>query len=247
MSLIVLLLSLIMGLSFIIGLIISRKFKSKFLSYFATGLAFVILLALLFIDIIPEMAELSTVYVEVNMAFFGMLSGILLLVLLDLIIPHHEHEHKHNDDNKKEHKEHLYHIGMLTFISVLIHNTLEGIAFFLVGITSIKAAILMSLGIALHNIPLGIEISCFFDKGKKNNKYKELALVLSGSIGALIGLIIGDLNPVLNIAILSVTAGMIMYTAINELGSEVISDIKEKGVISGIITGVIISILLIFS
>ena len=241
----IIVLSLLMGLSFIVGLLISKRFKNKFMTYFATGLAFAIILAVLFTDIFPELFELSTNYSEIWLAFVGEALGILSLIVLDIFVPHHHHVHKHNDEDKKDHKEHLYHIGLLTFISVILHNVLEGIAFYLVGKTSITSALLMAGGIALHNIPLGIEMSYFFSDHENKHLRKYIALVLSGTLGAVIGLLIGDLSTVTNIIVLSITCGMMLYIGFYELGIESIKNIKEKGVIEGILVGAIIFALIL--
>lgn len=245
MSIIVLLLSLLMGLSFIVGLLLSKTIKNKFMTYFATALAFIIIMAVLITDIIPELIELCNNYSSVPLAITGEAVGILILVIIDMFVPHHHHDHHHNDDNKSEHKEHLYHIGLLTFISVIIHNILEGIAFYLVGKTSIKAALLMAGGIALHNIPLGIEMSTFFEKAKKKSFIKQIMLIISGTIGAIIGLCVGDLSQNINIIILSITCGMMFYLGIFELGVETFNERKEKGIIEGILVGAIIFALIL--
>lgn len=245
MTLIVLLLSLLMGLSFVIGLSLSKRIKGKWMTYFATSMAFVIILAVLITDIIPELIELSDNYPSIWLTVCGEAVGIFILVIIDLFVPHHHHDHKHNDDSKKEHKEHLYHIGVLTFVSVIIHNVLEGIAFYLVGKASIKAALLMAGGIALHNIPLGIEMSTFFQNSKKNIMIKQLFLITSGTIGALIALCVGDLSQTVNIIILSITCGMMLYLAFLELGVETFNERKEKGIIEGLLVGAIIFALIL--
>ncbi len=239
-------LSLLMGLSFLIGFFLSKTIKNKFMTYFSTGLAFIILLAVLFTDIIPELYELTSNYYLLLSCICGETVGMLVLVLLDLFVPHHHHLHKHNDDAKHAHKDHLYHIGFLTYVSVIMHNILEGMAFYLVAKGSVKAGILMAGGIALHNIPLGIEIAYFFKRNKNsNNMFKYLTLILSGTLGTFIGMIVGDLSLIVNIAVLSITCGMIMYTSILELGVESFNNIKEKGVIEGLLVGAIIFALLL--
>ena len=245
MSFVVLLLSLLMGLSFVVGLLLTKKFKGKIMTYFATGLAFMVVLAVLFTDIIPELCELSSNYNQIWVAVLGEILGIFTMIGIDLCVPHHHHEHKHNDESKSDHKEHLYHIGLLTFISVIIHNILEGVAFYLVGKASLKAALLMAGGIALHNIPLGIEMSYFFKDHKDDHIRKYTALILSGTVGAIIGLLLGDLNAITNILVLSITCGMMLYIALFELGIETARNIKEKGVIEGLLLGAIIFALIL--
>lgn len=245
MNAIVLMFSLLMGLSFIVGLFLSSKVKGKWMTYFATALAFIIIIAVLATDIIPEILELCDTYPSIWLCVCGQAFGIFALVVIDLFIPHHHHEHKHNDDAKKDHKEHLYHIGMLTFISVIIHNILEGIAFYLVGKASIKAALLMAGGIALHNIPLGIEMSTFFKRSKTKGFIKPILLIISGTIGAFIGLLVGDLSQTLNIIVLSITCGMMLYLGLLELGVETFNERKEKGIVEGLLVGAIIFALLL--
>lgn len=245
MNAIVLLLSILMGISFIVGLFLSAKLKNKWMTYFATALAFIIIIAVLVTDIIPEIVELSDSYPSIWLTLCGEAIGIGILVIIDLFIPHHHHEHKHNDDNKNEHKGHLYHIGLLTFISVIIHNVLEGIAFYLIAKASIKSALLMAGGIALHNIPLGIEMSSFLQINKKKDIFKPVLLTLSGTIGAFIGLCFGDLTQTVNIIILSITCGMMLYLAFIELGVETFNERKEKGIIEGLLVGAIIFALLL--
>lgn len=245
MTIIVLLLSLLMGLSFIVGSFLTKKIKSKALSYFSLSLAFMIFMAVLFTDIVPEIVEQTTTYNQLCLVICSIIFGIGILFIIDLFVPHHHHEHEHNDENKAEHKKHLYHIGLLTLISVLMHNMFEGIAFYTIAMASIKSALIAAGGIALHNIPLGIEISTSFKNKKDNALLRNMLLILSGTVGASIGFLIGELNTTLNICILSVTCGMMLYTGLIELGSETIKDIKEKGIIEGLLVGAIIFVLMI--
>ena len=116
----------------------------------------------------------------------------------------------------------------------------------MIGKSSLKAALLMAGGIALHNIPLGMEMS-YFMKNKNNTKnYKNIALVLSGTLGALIGFLIGDIGEVANLIVLSITCGMMLYIGFLELGVESVNEIKEKGLIEGLLVGAIIFALLLF-
>lgn len=245
MPLIILLLSLLMGISFLFGNFLVYKFKSKKMSYFAVGLAFMIFTAVIFVDLVPEIIDLVDSYSKIWLVIFGTLFGMSLLFLIDLFIPHHHHEHEHNDEKKVDHKKHLYHIGLLTLISVVMHNFFEGIAFYAIASSSIKSALIVCAGIAMHNIPLGIEISYLFINSKKNKLVRNILLVVSGTLGAILGLVIGELSNSLNLVILSITCGMMLYTGLLELGIETIKDIKEKGVIEGILLGAIIFALML--
>ena len=127
-----LILTLIVGLFFLIGGLISLKVKNKDkLNAFSIALALIIIINLLVMDLAPEIFELLEAY-DIGFKIliilvFGVL-GMLLLKILDFFIPDHHHEHHDNEIDKKEHISHMKHIGTLTLISLILHNLLEGFA-----------------------------------------------------------------------------------------------------------------------
>lgn len=245
MKLMGLLLALLAGLFFIVGFIIANKSKNKEkLSYIAISLAFVVMLNLIFFDLIPEVLEIF----EGNLIFAVILVflGISLLMLLDKLIPHHHHDHKDNEKNHHEHNSHIYHIGMVTLISLLLHNIIEGIAIYGLAVTSIKSGVFMCIGVALHNIPLGIEIAITLSKlqeKKYSNKILLTSLTLSSFIGGLLVSFFGNISELFLGAITALTLGMIIYIALFELLHEIYNNRKHKEVYYGIIIGVMIIVL----
>ena len=127
-----LILTLIAGLFFLVGGLISLKVKNKDkLNHFSIALALVIILNLLVMDLIPEIFELLENYeLEFKILLIVIFAtlGILILKILDFFIPDHHHEHHDNEIDKKEHVSHMRHIGTLTLISLILHNLLEGFA-----------------------------------------------------------------------------------------------------------------------
>jgi len=236
-------LTLIAGLFFLIGGLISRKVKDKNkLNHFSVSLALVIMLSLLFFDLIPELMELledTSKLKGIAIIFIFAMLGFLILKILDCFIPDHHHEHHLNETNIKEHVSHINHIGTLTIISLIFHNLLEGFAIFGITNTNLKVGILTSLSVALHNIPLGTHIFSSIDM--KHNKLLVSLLTLSSLFGGILFLIIGEINSII-LAITSITLGMLVYIALLELLPEVITDIKDKVTIIGIITGLILLI-----
>ena len=127
-------LTLIAGLFFLLGGLISKKFKNKeVLNHFSIALAFIIMLNLIFTDLIPESLELLEAY-KTSSRIFMIISfiilGIVILKILDFFIPDHHHAHHEEEKNIKEHISHEKHIGTLTVISLILHNVLEGFAIF---------------------------------------------------------------------------------------------------------------------
>ena len=167
-----------------------------------------------------------------------------MLKLLDVFVPHHHHEHHDNEKNHHEHNSHVYHIGIVTLISLLLHNIIEGIAIYGLTISSVKSGLFMCLGVALHNIPLGIQIAITLSKlDNKNNKVLLTLLSLSSIIGALLISIFGNINEIFMGVITCLTLGMLLYITFFELLHEIYNNRKHKEVYYGIIIGVIIIVL----
>lgn len=230
-----LLLTLITGLSFLVGIILLNKSKNKEdIAMFTTSLAFVIILGLLIFDLLPEIIEYKNF-----LLIIPFIIGFSLLILLDKLIPHHHHNHQENNDNKKEHIEHLNHIGIITILALTIHNLLEGLTLYSVTINNLISGILMMISISLHNIPLGFQIGNDLRK-EKNNIFLILLLVFSSFLGSLIVIIFGNLNTLIESMLLSLTFGMLLYILIFELFNEFRLSFKKKSSIYGIILGVIV-------
>lgn len=235
-------LTLIAGLFFLLGGLISKKFKNKeVLNHFSIALAFIIMLNLIFTDLIPESLELLEAY-KTSSRIFMIISfiilGILILKILDFFIPDHHHEHHEEEKNIKEHISHEKHIGTLTVISLILHNVLEGFAIFGLSLNDFKLGLMICISVALHNIPLGTHI--FSSLSLNKNKGLISILTLSSLIGGIIFLIVGEISNLLLAIITCITLGMLIYIEIFELLPEMLHSIKKKETIIGLIVGLII-------
>ena len=243
-----LILTLIAGLFFLIGGLISLKVKNKDkLNAFSIALALVIIINLLAMDLIPEILELLEDYdfsfKIMIILIFGLL-GIFLLKILDFFIPDHHHEHHDNEIDKKEHISHIKHIGTLTLISLILHNLLEGFAIAGMSLNDYKIGLMVCISVALHNIPLGTTIFSSIDIRK--NKLLVTILTLSSFIGGLIFFIIGDISTLVLAIISIITLGMLIYISLMELLTELLKNRKKKETIIGLLTGVIIIVISMF-
>ena len=108
--------------------------------------------------------------------------------------------------------------------------------------TSMKFGVLLSVGVALHNIPLGMSITSMFYKNGKDNKRALLMSVivsLSTFVGGLIawifsGFMFEDFSKGI---ILSITLGMLIYIVLFELLEHVL-EIKNKRItVFGVLLG----------
>lgn len=230
-------LTILTGLFFLIGIVILKNIKNKEkLSLFTISLACVVMFGLLTFDLLPELLESKKIYLIIP----GII-GFSLLIILDKLIPHHHHEHSENKCDIHDHDLHLNHIGIVTIISLAIHNMLEGLTLYSVTLNSLNSGILMMIGVSLHNIPLGFQIGNSIDN-HKYNKFLIFFLCISSFLGALIIIIFGNLNEIIENILLSLTFGMLLYILIFELFNEIKSSLKKKETIYGIIIGVVILI-----
>jgi len=232
-----LLLTLISGLFFFIGLIIYKFINNKIaFTRMSISCASIVIIGLIIFDLLPELISIKKWWI-----FLFVILGLILLIIIDKLIPHHEHEHHENDEGKIEHINHIKHISTITIIALLLHNTIEGMALYGVASNDLKSGVLMLLGIGLHNLPFGFQIA---SSQNKKNIPLLIMLLLSGFIGGIIFLAFGELNEIFEGIIIALTLGMLLHILLFELLKEVIEEIHKKDTIYGIIIGIILLILI---
>lgn len=247
-----LILTILVGLFFLIGIIIPMFFKNKEkLLLISTSITFIIMIYLNFFDLLPEIVEIFKFnnYKNIIIVLTLIFIGSFILKVIDIFIPEHNHEHNEKHDNQSEHDNHLFHIGLITSISLLIHNILEGISIYVTGIQDFKIGLIMAITVGVHNLPIGVEVATSLNKSQ--NKLLKMITLLSLTFSSFIGafvlfLLNQSLNEIIEGTLLSLTFGMIMYIAIFELLKEIKQNIKQKEVKLGIIIGIIFSVILYF-
>ena len=222
------LVTLLSGLSFYIGYLITKIIKNeKKLIVFAVGFAFTIILGLCLFDMLGECLEMKN---KILMILF-MIIGIAILKVLDLFIPDHDH---HKKDNA-----HIEHIGIISTLALFLHNMIEGTAIYTASLNNLKVGLFMALGVSFHNIPLGIQTSSLVHK--RNSRLELLTiLALSSVVGALfISVFDITISDLVTEALICISFGMLMYIALFELLCEVKENIKKKELIYGLLFGII--------
>lgn len=242
-----LILTLIVGLSIILGTIIVFKMKnSEKLISLSVSIAFGVMISLIIFDLLPEAFELIDYDFGIKKIFIiiGLsLIGIFILKLFDLFIPNHGHNHKHRHDEE----EHLYHIGIVSSIALVLHNIIEGMALYSAAITSVSLGWLLALGIGLHNLPLGMVITSAFyltNKSAKKTFIISFLISISTFFGGLIMYFLSlngnYINDYFLGVLICITLGMIFYIAIFELLPKIIEDKNKKLSVIGVIIGICI-------
>lgn len=231
-----LLITLIAGLFFLVGTLISLYSKNqKNLISFSVGISFIVLILLILLDILPESIELIENYKYFKI-IIGIIVGLSILLILEKFVPHHH-------DNE-EHHHNLVHIGIMTSIALIIHNIIEGAGIYSIAITSIKSGLIYAFGVALHNIPFGIKITAMLKEESKTKMCIYIFLLtISTFIGGLsIHIFNGFLSDEIIGFVLSITIGMIIYIIFFEL-LKLFKDNFNKYSISGVIVGILLMLI----
>jgi len=175
---------------------------------FAAG----VMLAISFLELIPESLELSSTMVSVA----GLITGGLVMYALDRILPH-----IHPNLCRQEQGCNLERTAVYLIIGIFLHNFPEGMAIASGGVANIETSVIIALAIAIHNIPEGIctSASYFHACGQRLK-----AFLLSGStaIPILIGysagrLMFDQIPPSLVGFAIAATAGLMIYITVDEL------------------------------
>ena len=206
------LITMISGLSTMLGTVfIFFKIKNiKRMIHISLIFSSLIMLYVSLFDLIPTSFNYLLSYYNIDFSLlilvFNVLFGFIVVKELSIII---------KTDN------HLYKIGIISMLVLVIHNIPEGIITYIVTSKDMTIGISLAFSIALHNIPEGITISIpiYYSTG---NKKKALLYTLFSSIqepiGALVAhLFLHQINNYIFSLILSVTAGIMIYLSIFEI------------------------------
>lgn len=229
----------LLGIFFLIGAAVIRLAKnSEWIEQLSVSLAFGSMTALVLLELLPDiMTGFAREHIMISLV--AIILGIAGLKALDLFIPDHD---SHLETATKDHHDNMVHIGIISAIAIILHNTVEGMTVYSVTLESLRQGALLSLGVGLHNIPMGMLIYSSLEKERKSKRYLVLSsAALSTFFG---GLLMTLINPWLNEFIIglliSVALGMILYIIFFELIPDLFRR-KHWGLsVAGIVCGVLI-------
>jgi zinc transporter, ZIP family len=170
---------------------------------FAAG----IMLAISFLNLIPEAIKLSSVI----LAIVGIFCGALLMFGVDRLIPHIHPTVESGLDRTLTN----------LFVGIFIHNVPEGLAIGIGSVADFKLTIAIALAIAIHDIPESICIAAPY-YSLTGNRRKAFLISVSTIIPTLIGFFIAyflfKYIPLTVVGMLiAATAGLMIYVSGDEL------------------------------
>jgi ZIP family zinc transporter len=226
--LIAFLLTLFAGLSTGIGsaiALIAKRTNTNFLS-FALGLSAGVMIYISFMEMLPRSLKiLSEMYGEKTGTLYlllGLFGGIGLIALIDFLVPESENPHEMHSIEEMNKYKRLKRAGIITAVTIAVHNFPEGIATFMSATGSLTIAIPIAVAVAIHNIPEGIAVSVPVYHATGSRKKAFWWSFLSGlaePLGAIIAFLflLPHWSPVLNAVTLSVVAGIMIFISLDEL------------------------------
>ena len=221
------------GLSTMIGTIFIFIKKNEKIILSSLGFAIGVMLSVSIFDLVPEALNL------INFKLFPKIILILIFLnigfIFSMII-----------DKKIEHNNSLYRVGIISMITLIIHNIPEGIATFITTNKDIKLGISLGIAILLHNIPEGICVSLPIYYST-NSRFKAFLYTFISGISEVVGALIAYLflSNISNNALgymFSFIAGIMIYISIFELFKEALK-YKNKLIYLFIILGFVIMII----
>lgn len=240
-----LLITLIAGLSTMIGALIVLFIKKESKKALAASVSFAagVMISVSLVSLYPAslnefLKDYDKIYaIILSVAFLGL--GMLVSCKLDLLVP--EGKTKNGDKNKEN--SNLYRVGFMSMIAIALHNFPEGIATFMSSYNDIALGITVAIAITLHNIPEGIGVAIPIYQSTNSRKKALLYTFVAGisePIGALFALffLTNFISSFLLGFLFSFISGIMIYIALAELLPESYKHGYEKLVLVSLFVGI---------
>ena len=215
------------------------KRPSEGFMYMMLSFAAGVMLAISFLELIPESIELSSELICIA----GLIVGSAGMHMIDRLIPH-VHPDLCDDINGAN----LKRTSIYLIVGIFMHNFPEGMALALGTVTDTKVSIVIAVAIAIHNIPEGI---CTAAPYYHCTRDRMRAFLLSSSTA--IPILLGFLSAyylfrsitfeVLGFLV-AVTAGLMIFICADELIPSSSRKITNRSTVFPLFAGIIFVILL---
>jgi len=204
---------------------------------FAAG----VMLAISFLELIPQSIELSSQVIAV----IGVLAGAIVMWLVDKII-----HHIHPEFLTQEQDHNLKKTALYLIAGIFIHNFPEGMAIATGAVSNLKVSIVIALAIAIHNIPEGICTSAPYYM-TSNKRWKSFLISSSTAIPILVGFFIAYflyqfIPPSFVGFLIGAVAGLMIYITADEIIPNCCGPQIKHSTIFALILGVLLVMFLGF-
>lgn len=220
------------------GGILSLLWKSpdnKFMSIIL-GASGGLMLSVVTFDLLPEAFELG----GVPLSIAGIIGGIIITALIDERLP--------DFDNTSKGRGKYFKLGLLMALGLALHNFPEGLAIGSGFTAGSRLGFGLSLVIGLHDIPEGMAVAAPMSiSGVRKLKIFifTVATAIPTGVGALIGVLLGEISPVFITLCLAFAGGTMLYIVCGELiprsRSLFENFLSTFGILAGIIIGIVIT------
>ncbi|MEG2457853.1 MAG: ZIP family metal transporter [Bacilli bacterium] len=243
-----LLISLLAGLSTVLGsLVIFIKIK-KIDSFIAFSLSFSlsVMLFISILDLLPNSIRDIVSYYGITKGFLYIIFILVLGYISIFIIEFFMYKNSKIEIEKGRSK--LYKTAILSMIALIIHNFPEGIATFMASYKDLTLGLSLGIAIMMHNIPEGILLAVpLYYSSKSRVKAIGYSLIsgLAEPLGAILAFMLfkDHINNISISVVLIYVAGVMITLSINELLPSALIYKKNKPVIIGLILGLLLVII----
>jgi ZIP family zinc transporter len=224
-----------------------------------------VMIYLSFLDLLPEAVE-KLGFIKANLGFF---LGILFFCIVDWLLPTGEHSHAVPKSSKKgkkgdktsppkqenppqQKKKDLYRLGVLSALSISLHNFPEGLAVYLASVQGLELGLPIALGIAAHNIPEGMAVASPIYHTSRSRTKALFWCFISGVCEPVAALIFGlfasqYITEEIVFFLLAGVAGIMLVVSLKELFPTALEFLKsEQALFSNVIGMLFMSVSIYF-
>jgi len=249
--LVALILTLMAGMSTLLGGCLTFFVKRGNLKTLSVGLGFSagVMVYISLTEILTSSQKMLGVNFCVETAniisFVGFFAGILIAILIDFFIPDHIETDLLEGQEHCDNHHRIKRAGIITAIAIAVHNFPEGLATFLVSSQDLSLGVPVAIAIAIHNIPEGIAVALpiFHATGKKRQAIGySFVSGISEPIGGVLGMLcLKIFLPEWAVgAMFSAVAGIMVYISFDTLLPMAREYGENHHVITGIIAGMFV-------
>jgi len=191
-------------------LLLSNQKVAQKLANYATPFAAGALIAAVFLDLLTDGLEESSI----DTVMWACLSGIVVFFFLERFLHWFHHHHEHKNEKPKDHR-----IGLI-IIGDTLHNALDGVAIAASFLVSVPTGIVTTIAVAAHEIPQEIgDFGLLLSRGMSRKKvlFVNLMSALATVVMAVITFAVGSAEKLPVGVLIGVSAGFLLYIAMSDL------------------------------